>query len=216
MVEKILCICGCNGKILKYDKRGRERFFIKGHSNKGKHHTEETKHKISRLLSGENHPNYGKKRSPETIYKMSVSQLGVKNHHFGKHHSEETKEKLRIIFYNKNITSDTFKNRTTERFLKSILSVNGIIHESQKKLYGIPDIFIEPNICIFADGCFYHGCLKCYTLKQLRYKSPQRAFKRDPIVNQKLKNEGYVVLRFWEHEIYNNLTGILEKIKEVI
>ena len=53
----------------------------------GKSHSKETKEKLSNLLSGENHPMFGKPRSKETREKISKG-------HQGKKHTEETKRKL--------------------------------------------------------------------------------------------------------------------------
>ena len=60
----------------------------------GKHHTEETRQKISRANSSENHYLYGKSISEEVKAKMSLAQSGEKSHMYGKHLSNETKEKL--------------------------------------------------------------------------------------------------------------------------
>lgn len=53
----------------------------------GKHHSKETKKKISEKMKGENHPFYGTHRSEETKKKIS-------EHHMGKTLSEETKKKI--------------------------------------------------------------------------------------------------------------------------
>jgi len=65
--------------------------------NKGIPHTEETKQKIHENhpnFSGENHPMFGKHHSEETKQKMSDAKSGENHPMFGKHHSEETKEKI--------------------------------------------------------------------------------------------------------------------------
>lgn len=59
-------------------------------SRLGSNHTEETKVKISKSLSGENHPMYGKEHSAETKIKMSETSKG-------KQFSAETKSKLSIV-----------------------------------------------------------------------------------------------------------------------
>ena len=53
----------------------------------GKHHSEETKKKMSETRKGEKHPFYGKHHSEESRRKMSEVRKG-------KHHSEETKRKM--------------------------------------------------------------------------------------------------------------------------
>lgn len=67
----------------------------------GKHHTAETKEKISRANSGR-HPSEetlakmrGRHPSEEARAKMSEAHKGEKNHFYGKHHTEESKEKNR-------------------------------------------------------------------------------------------------------------------------
>jgi len=83
----------------------------KNHPWYGKHHSEETKIKISKANkgrkfskehrknlsdanSGEKHHNYGKHLSRETRSRMSKAQQGIKNAMYGKHHSEFTKNKM--------------------------------------------------------------------------------------------------------------------------
>jgi hypothetical protein len=44
----------------------------------GKHHSEETKKKMSASLKGEKHPFYGKHHSEETKKKMSEAKKGEK------------------------------------------------------------------------------------------------------------------------------------------
>jgi len=62
-----------------------------------------------------------------------------------------------------------------------------------------PLFFIEPNICIFADGDYWHN-------------RPE-AIERDKLVNKELINKGYKVLRFWENEIRSNIDNCANRIK---
>ena len=77
--------------------------------------------------------------------------------------------------------------------------------QKQKKhftIIGQPDIYIEPRICVFCDGDYWHNYPK--------------GNKRDKIVNIKLKKQGYKVLRFWEHEIKNSVYECVKIIESVI
>ena len=56
--------------------------------NLGKHHSDETKQKMSDA-------NLGKHRSDETKQKMSKAKLGKNHPMYGKHHTDETKQKMR-------------------------------------------------------------------------------------------------------------------------
>lgn len=70
----------------------------------GKHHSEETKEKISTALSGTNigdkNPNYGKKLSDETKYKIHLANKG-------RRHSDEAKAKMSIVNKGKKVSNET-------------------------------------------------------------------------------------------------------------
>jgi DNA mismatch endonuclease (patch repair protein) len=73
-------------------------------------------------------------------------------------------------------------------------------------LAGRPDfVFRALRLAIFVDGCFWHGCPRCY-----RRPSSRRAYwdakvarnkLRDKTVNRILRQEGWRVVRVWEHEL---------------
>ena len=72
--------------------------------NKGKHLSEEQKRKIGESLKGRTGPNKGKTMSEETKKKISEAKKKLysssKNHPmFGKHHSEESKKKMSLNHY---------------------------------------------------------------------------------------------------------------------
>ena len=61
-----------------------EKFKGENHHFFGKHHTEETKQKMSEVQKGENNPMYGKHHTEETKKKMSEAQKGEKGSMYGK------------------------------------------------------------------------------------------------------------------------------------
>ncbi|WP_405323587.1 NUMOD3 domain-containing DNA-binding protein [Methanobrevibacter sp.] len=65
-----------------------------GEGSRGFKHSEETKRKLSEMLSGENSYNFGRKFSEEHRRKISESNKG-KQAFLGKKHTEETKQKIR-------------------------------------------------------------------------------------------------------------------------
>jgi DNA mismatch endonuclease (patch repair protein) len=77
------------------------------------------------------------------------------------------------------------------------------------KLPGKPDIvFPESKVAVFIDGCFWHRCPIDF-----REPSTRRAFwrrkiegnvKRDREVTKALKEAGWRVKRFWEHDVRKN------------
>jgi DNA mismatch endonuclease (patch repair protein) len=79
-----------------------------------------------------------------------------------------------------------------------------------RKYYGEEKIdiaFPKPKIAIFVDGCFWHGCpIHSHLPKSNeKYWIPKlkKNIERDHAKNERLKTEGWKVLRFWEHELTN-------------
>jgi DNA mismatch endonuclease Vsr len=69
-----------------------------------------------------------------------------------------------------------------------------------------PDfVFRERKLAVFVDGCFWHGCAKCYVRPRQNRKFWDAKFarntERDRKVNKALKAAGWQVLRIWEHEL---------------
>ncbi len=178
-----------------------------GLSQVGKVISENTKEKL-RIA------NLGRRDSEETIMKRSKSlkrtyMEGRIPYMKGRHHTQETKQKLRDIRLKQVFPQKNSKPEIkTQNGLKGV----GIEFETHKPIIGQPDLFIKPNVCIFVDGCYFHGCEKCYNKNKM--SSWIRAtMVRDLIVTLKLQRSGYKVLRFWEHDINKNFEDkILDEI----
>jgi len=106
------------------------------------------------------------------------------------------------------------KDSWPERLLQQVLEKNQVRFEKHKKILGQPDIFIKPNICIFADGDYFHA-------NPQKYKAYDRIlggvyakdkWARDKRITKNLQKMGYKVLRFWEYDIKNNLQECFYKI----
>jgi very-short-patch-repair endonuclease len=89
----------------------------------------------------------------------------------------------------KNIKQKT-KNTDIELILKEWLIKNNIKFIEQKPIYNvtIPDFFIEPNICLYADGDYWHNL--------------EDTKKRDKKINVYLKSNGYKIIRLKGSEIH--------------
>lgn len=75
---------------------------------------------------------------------------------------------------------------------------------------GKPDIaFIGKKVAIFCDGCFWHGCPKCYRRPASNQsywdQKARRNRERDQRVTDVLHASGWAVIRLWEHDINTNL-----------
>ncbi|MYC81784.1 MAG: very short patch repair endonuclease [Acidobacteria bacterium] len=114
-------------------------------------------------------------------------------------------------------------NRTTERRLRMALiraRIRGWKLDA-KGLKGRPDIYFpRAGVVVFTDGCFWHGCEKCghfpkvnagfWRTKILRNKE------RDALTTQHLRQQGYVVIRIWEHELRADLDGCVDQIRKSV
>lgn len=80
------------------------------YANKTEEEMEKIRKKKSELSSGTNNPMYGKHHTEETKKKISnihkLGMLGEKNPFYGHHHSKETKEKLKEINIGRKATSE--------------------------------------------------------------------------------------------------------------
>jgi DNA mismatch endonuclease (patch repair protein) len=82
-------------------------------------------------------------------------------------------------------------------------------------------IFQSAKLCIFVDGCFWHGCPKHFrppkTNTEWWLEKVKDNQERDTKKTKLIKNQGWVVLRYWEHEIeHGNVIRIATRISAVV
>jgi DNA mismatch endonuclease (patch repair protein) len=114
------------------------------------------------------------------------------------------------------------KNTGPEIKLRKLLWSQGVRgYRIHYKLPGKPDIiFTKKKIAIFIDGCFWHNCPACFqepeTRKEFWMKKIGSNVERDLKNTRQLQEEGWTVLRFWEHEIRKTPDKVVEKILQYI
>ncbi len=114
------------------------------------------------------------------------------------------------------------KNTSPEIKLREALHANGMRgYRLHYKLLGKPDIvFTKARLVIFIDGCFWHKCPKCFVKPRTRVKFWEEKInsnvKRDCEITEGLTEDGWVVIRIWEHEVGENLLEIVDKIEGII
>ena len=94
------------------------------------------------------------------------------------------------------------KETGIELKLQEVLAELGIEYITQKPILGVTvaDIFVEPNVAIFADGEYWHrGAMKEY---------------KDSEKTRKLEKAGYVVLRLTEKEINKDDLELRKKVTQ--
>lgn len=113
-------------------------------------------------------------------------------------------------------------NRTTEQALRYRLVRAGIrgwvLHSAD--LPGRPDfVFRDRRLAVFVDGCYWHGCPKCYRPPESNasYWSEKlrRNKARDRKVNRLLRQDGWTVVRFWEHDVKKSPAKVIARIQEL-
>ncbi|HPE13915.1 MAG: DNA mismatch endonuclease Vsr [Gemmatimonadetes bacterium] len=111
-------------------------------------------------------------------------------------------------------------NRTTELRLAAALRFFGLKGwRRHLPLPGRPDFaWPKERVAVFVDGCFWHGCPKCY-----RPPKHNAAFwrekietnrRRDRRVARQLRADGWSVLRIWECKVAH--PGTLTRIRRAL
>jgi DNA mismatch endonuclease (patch repair protein) len=114
------------------------------------------------------------------------------------------------------------RDTSPEKILRSALWARGKRYRVQQKLLSVrPDlIFKREQLAIFVDGCFWHGCPEHYVKPRSRdafwSEKLLENFERDRRQTIKLEEAGWQVLRFWEHEIFESLEDVVEKIDKAL
>lgn len=108
----------------------------------------------------------------------------------------------------RNMTSIRSKgNATTEGAFLILLREAGISGwRRHLKLPGRPDFaFRMQRLAIFVDGCFWHGCPRCYRLpvdNRRYWRNKVRSNRRrDSRRARELRRRGWSTLRVWEHSL---------------
>ena len=124
----------------------------------------------------------------------------------------------------RNMQAIKSKDSKIELILRRALYHKGYRYRKNSTLvYGHPDIlFIKEKIVIFCDSEFWHGY--DWENRKNDFKSNrdfwiskiERNIERDREVDQYLKHEGYIVLRFWGNQIKRDLESVIDRIDYAI
>ena len=112
-------------------------------------------------------------------------------------------------------------NKATELRLIEIFSEYGITGwRRNQPLLGKPDFtFRRERAVVFVDGCFWHGCPKCYRRPKSNRKFWDEKIatnrKRARFVNRALRGLGWRVVRIWQHQL-NKSARIAARVKRAL
>ena len=113
-------------------------------------------------------------------------------------------------------------NRTTEGRMISLFREHGIKGwRRHLPLHGHPDFAFKPErVVIFVDGCFWHGCPKCYSAPSSNVEFWRRKAevnrRRDRKVSRQLRNTGWSVIRVRECVLKNGASQVAHRIQRVL
>lgn len=114
-------------------------------------------------------------------------------------------------------------SKIEERLGKALWRANLRYRKHYIKLPGKPDfVLVRFKIAIFCDSHFWHGYRwegrkhEHRSNKEFWYKKIERNIERDQEINEILIAMGWKVIRFWEHEIKEELEKCVERVKKEI
>ena len=105
--------------------------------------------------------------------------------------------------------------------MRALRRKNIYFAKNVKSITGKPDIvFRHKKIAVFIDSDFWHfhpkrfimpQSNKCYWKEKIR-----RNKERDSEVNEKLKKEGWKVIRIWEYDVKRNTDKCIDRVLKVV
>ena len=113
-------------------------------------------------------------------------------------------------------------NKDTELALVKLFRCHGITGWRRgQDVFGRPDFLFRRNrLALFVDGCFWHGCPRCYRRPKSNRKfwdnKIARNRERDRRVSRELRKLGWRVIRIWEHDLAKRGGACIRRIQRVI
>ncbi len=112
-------------------------------------------------------------------------------------------------------------NRSTEIYLIKIMCWYNITGWRRNWLLpGKPDfVFPKHRLAVFVDGCFWHGCSRCYIEPKSNTEYWREKIRRNILRDRRnmclLRTKGWKAMRIWEHALKND-NVVANKIKKAL
>ena len=108
-----------------------------------------------------------------------------------------------------------------ELLLRNAVWQMGLRYRLKSSVPGRPDlVFPASRVAVFVDGCQWHCCPDHWVRPKSNREFWDRKFKknrnRDAHVNKLLKERGWRVLRFWEHEVEKDCQTVAMNIIQAV
>lgn len=114
-------------------------------------------------------------------------------------------------------------SKIEQKLRKALWKANLRYRKQYSKLPGKPDFaLVKHKIAIFCDSHFWHGYQWDERKKDHKsnrefwYKKIERNIERDKDVNEQLAQMGWTIIRFWEHEIKEDVEKCVQRVEETI
>jgi very-short-patch-repair endonuclease len=232
-----VCGCGCGEKTV-YDHNSKDfGKFKRGHqtrvnpnyfgnpknpdrvnkiiaTRKQKFASGEYDHVIKAIKKNRKDPELGKKISngAKGVSKPKPEGFGV-----GRVQSNKTKEKMSNSAMERIIQTDQKHSSKLEDYFSELLDKEQISYLQfyyAKSIKAFYDFYIpQSNLLIEIDGDFWH-CNPNSKYSVPQYSTQLKNISRDQEKNKWASDNGYKLLRFWETDINNNPTQIIETLKK--
>ena len=113
------------------------------------------------------------------------------------------------------------RNTKPEIALRKSLWAMGFRYRLKSRLTGKPDIvYPSLRVVIFVEGCFWHKCPEHYQSPKTRVEFWEKKIsgnvERDRRNDRLLEDQGWFVIRVWEHEIKGSLVDCVERLVTIL
>ncbi len=110
------------------------------------------------------------------------------------------------------------KDTSIEILIQKELEKRKIEFKKHIAIIGQPDIFIEPNLCIFCDGDYWHANPLYFKESRVvvRKRKAKQIWENDKKVNNELNRRGFEILRFWESDIKEDVGKCVDEVEKIL
>lgn len=108
-----------------------------------------------------------------------------------------------------------------ELLLRRALWSHNLRYRLNVRLPGSPDlIFKGPRVAVFVDGCFWHCCPLHGAVPASNSAFWENKLasnrERDKRVTGQLVQDGWTVIRCWEHEVIEDVDAVVARVEEAV
>ena len=136
---------------------------------------------------------------------------------------ERDSDKLTVQERSRRMSLIRSKSTSFEQNLIAVLKkqTRKTFTSNDASILGKPDVvFKKSKVCVFIDSNFWHGWQyprwKHLLKNDFWREKIERNRMRDRKVTQKLRAEGWVVLRFWEHQLKKDQSACVKRVMEAL